>query len=183
MPDARAVFETTVSKLTSKPENVARAKPIFAFIHEYESHYGELSQVVKLEKRMGDLFPEDPMLKLFVHRFSSAGFDPTAIRPIISPSQSKPKTIVPTVESVSSIPNSPALKIPEATNSPKRPFVPEEFDDDSLRPRKLARGESPLKGAAGRRLDAQRRLQANGGVTGQGHLTPQSMVPPLPREV
>jgi cleavage stimulation factor subunit 3 len=133
---------------------------------------------------MADLFPEDPALKLFSHRYSTPNFDPTAIQLIISPSQSKPKVVHTSVENTSSIPNSPAPRYMEATNSPKRTFVPDEFEDDTLRPRKLVRGESPLKGAAGRRLDAARRLQqANGGTPGQGHVAPQSLIPPLPREV
>lgn len=132
---------------------------------------------------MKDLFPEDPTLRLFSHRYSSQTFDPTAIRPVVSPSQSRAKGTAPSIEDTLSVPNSPAPRFMEATNSPKRPFFQEDFEDDSLRPRKLARGESPLKGAAGRRLDAQRRLQANGGTPGQGYMTPQSMVPPLPREV
>jgi len=64
------------------------------------------------------------------------------------------------------------------SNSPKRPFVPDE--SDSEQPRKIPRGESPLKGAAGRRLDAARRREG-----GSSHLNvPQSIPPPsLPREV
>ncbi|EGE01527.1 mRNA 3'-end-processing protein rna14 [Trichophyton equinum CBS 127.97] len=42
--NARAVFETTVRRLASNPKNVAKAKPIFAFLHEYESRYGDLVQ-------------------------------------------------------------------------------------------------------------------------------------------
>jgi len=49
------------------------------------------------------------------------------------------------------------------TNSPKRPFG-EESGNESDRPRKLARGESPLKGAAGRRLDQQKRMQQTHGA-------------------
>jgi len=55
--DARVVFETVVNKLGRKPETVARAKPLYAFFHDFESRYGELSQITKLEKRMSDLFP------------------------------------------------------------------------------------------------------------------------------
>lgn len=49
----------------------------------------------------------------------------------------------------------------------------DESDNDALPPRKLARGESPLKGAAGRRLDANRR-------TRDGQPTPQMQVQSLP---
>ncbi|KAF2815523.1 uncharacterized protein BDZ99DRAFT_550397 [Mytilinidion resinicola] len=232
--NARAVFETTVSKLTQKPETVPRAKPIFSFFHEYESQYGELSQITKLEKRMGDLFPEDPQLARFSHRYSSPTFDPTIVRPIISPAtQSKPKGMppmpmpmqqpsappmaapiqmqmplppnpmaVPTIEETTPAMNHinqahsdpsrfqngqnmnsprPPPAVAAISNSPKRPFM---FDDDDgdAQPRKLQRGESPLKGAAGRRLDAARRNQAQQG--GQSHFNvPQAPQPSLPREL
>jgi len=153
------VFESTVSRLASKPETLARAKPIYSFFHGYEAHYGELSQVSKLEKRMNDLFPEDPQLSLFSQRYSLPGFDPTAIRPIISPStQARPKApqsidkLLPSQESPPPVQIQPAPMM----YSPKRPL--EESDNESIPPpRKIARGDSPLKGAAGRRLDAQKR--------------------------
>ena len=144
-----------MSRLSQKPETVARAKPLYAFFHEFESRYGELTQITKLEKRMSDLFPEDQRLTLFSRRFLQHTFDPTAIRPIISPaSQARPKAL-PTIETPVSQDTPPNRFI--RTNSPKRPLPVEEEDNDANRPRKLARGESPLKGAAGRRLDQQKR--------------------------
>ena len=131
---------------------------------------------------MHGLFPEDPMLKLFSHRYASETFDPTAIRPLVSPTQSKLKGAA-VAESFTSVPASPSAQYMEAVSSPKRPFL-DDGDDGLMPPRKLARGESPLKGAAGRRLDQQRRLQhVNGGTPGHGHLTPQAMIPPLPRDI
>jgi cleavage stimulation factor subunit 3 len=186
--DARVTFETSVSRLTSKPENVHKAKRLYSYFHKYESQYGELSQIQKLEKRMAELYPEDPKLLQFSKRFSDEGFDPTAARPIISPSaQMQPKrTLMQSIEQPS-IPVSPRPQYQEAsprpqylqtTNSPKRPFQPDD-ENDFNRPRKLARGESPLKGAAGRRLDQQKRLQNQG--------TPQwqSNAPPfvIPRDI
>ena len=155
--DARVVFETAVTKLAQKPETVYKAKPLYAFFHDFESRYGELAQIVKLEKRMSDLFPEDPALILFSRRFTQQGFDPTFIRPIISPAtQAKPKTIPNIKAETEGVPDSPQQRINEIINSPKRP-LPTDDGDDSPRPRKLARPESPLKGAAGRRLDQQKR--------------------------
>lgn len=184
LADARAVFETVVTRLTANADNVARAKPVFNFFHEYESHYGELAQVIKLEKRMSDLYPEDPTLKHFIHRYASPTFDPTAMRPIISPSQTRPK-LLPSIEGPPSHQSSPPSQYLNVFNSPKRPFPSDDFDDDINRPKKVARGESPLKGAAGRRLDQQKRIQqVNGGSSGQGYYMPQPPPPPpLPREV
>lgn len=183
--DARVVFETAVNKLAQKPETVARAKPIYAFFHDFESRYGELSQITKLEKRMRDLFPEDPMLTLFSRRFIQQGFDPTAIRPIISPAtQARPRAI-PSIEAPPSTQNSPPSRFAHPTNSPKRPMPFEEPDPEATRPRKLARGESPLKGAAGRRLDQQKRnRQPNEASQYDGLAQSQPPPPPLlPRDV
>lgn len=162
LTDARVTFETAVSRLTAKPDLVAKAKPLYAHFHKYESQYGELSQIRKLEQRMAELFPEDPQLSQFAARYSAEGFDPTQIRPTVSPAaQRRPKsTVMQSIEQVPSVQDSPrpiynsSPRPPfvQITNSPKRPF-PEDFESELNRPRKLARGESPLKGAAGRRLN------------------------------
>lgn len=200
--DARAVFETIVGKLTAKPENVSRTKPLFLFFHEYEAHFGELAQITKMEQRMATLFPEDPQLQRFSRRFASPTFDPTTVRPIISPrTQMKPvmpamPSVMPSIEEAmptappvqaqepriaspaQNVLNSPRLAhLPITTHSPKRPL---EDAEESVQPRKLARGESPLKGAAGRRLDAARRNMAASGSTPIG--LPQGPTP-LPREI
>ncbi|KAF5020356.1 hypothetical protein F66182_7628 [Fusarium sp. NRRL 66182] len=167
--NARVVFETCVNRLISKPETLAKAKPLYAYFHKYESQYGELSQISKLEDRMAELFPEDPKLKSFVARFSSDKFDPVAAPIIISKAvQMRPKQAVPVVEQPISLRNSPLPVRQEqsprpqyvrATASPKRPLA---IDEEELNPpKRLARGVSPLKGAAGRRLDQQRRNQAS----------------------
>jgi len=117
---------------------------------------------------MAELFPDDPDLVHFTERFQTETFNPIKARIIISPnSQLRPKMLVPSIEHRASVHNSPApaamvgasprTKFIRATASPKRPFLGDDLDE---RPRKLARGESPLKGAAGRRLDQQRRHQA-----------------------
>ena len=162
--NARAVFETTVKRLLSHEdvEQTSKAKPLFAFMHSYESKFGELAQVQSLEERMKKHFPEDPALRLFSTRYSTPLFDTMNVHPIISPQQIKPSqhAILPSVEGPEDFVNSPIQNVIDAitTNSPKRPF-PDDFDDGGG-PRKLARGESPLKGAAGRRMNQQQR-QAN----------------------
>ncbi|KAF2470295.1 uncharacterized protein BDR25DRAFT_343074 [Lindgomyces ingoldianus] len=195
--NARAVFETVVNRLTQKPGSIGRAKPLFKYFHEYESQFGELAQIIKLEKRMTDLFPEDPRLLLFSQRFSTTTFDPTIARPVISPkTQMKPVMMLqPTIEEplvplpppqekrpspVLNSPRVPPASLFPITNSPKRPF--DESDSDFTQPRKMIRGESPLKGAAGRRLDAARRNMAR---TSEGMSTlPVAPPPPdLPRDV
>jgi cleavage stimulation factor subunit 3 len=166
--NARVVFETCVNRLTAKPETLHKARPLYAYFHKYESQYGELAQVAKLEERMAELFPADSRLSYFTARYSSDTFDPVASPIIISKAvQMRPKQLVPMVEQPVSMRNSPMPVRQEqsprpqyirATASPKRPIG---IDDEELNPpKRLARGVSPLKGAAGRRLDQQRRNQA-----------------------
>ncbi|KAK2738952.1 mRNA 3'-end-processing protein rna14 [Myotisia sp. PD_48] len=162
--NARAVFETTVRRIASNPNSVSKAKPIFAFLHEYESRYGDLVQITNLEARMRELFPEDPTLEQFGHRFTTPTFNPTTFQPIISPNQVRPKTNAP-VEEPSTRQSTPLARY-SSTNSPKRSFPLDDFDDEPHRPRKFIRAESPLKGAAGRRMDHQKRGPANGAAGG-----------------
>lgn len=167
--DARVVFETCVNRLISKPETLQRAKQLYAYFHKYESQYGELSQISKLEARMAELFPEDPKLSYFTSRYSSESFDPVAAPIIISKAvQMRPKLLIPIIEQPisarESIPpprqeQSPRPQFVRATASPKRPFGME--DEELNPPKRIARGVSPLKGAAGRRLDQQRRNQSS----------------------
>jgi cleavage stimulation factor subunit 3 len=118
---------------------------------------------------MAELFPEDPKLASFTARFSSDRFDPISARIIVSKAvQMRPKRPIPAIEQPTSTQNSPRPQRQEqsprpqfvrATASPKRPFG---LDEEELNPpKRVARGVSPLKGAAGRRLDQQRRNQAS----------------------
>ena len=180
--NARAVFETTVKRLLAHEDTsyTGKAKPLFAYLHDYESKYGELAQVQSLEERMRKHFPEDPTLQLFTSRYSTPTFDAMRVHPVISLQQIQvPSTVLESVE-VQEVLNSPIQKVIDAitTHSPKRPF-PDDFEDPG--PRKLARGESPLKGAAGRRMNqqAQHQRQAN-----QPAALPSFPIPaPLPPQI
>lgn len=181
--NARVIFETVVNKLTSKPETLQRAKPLYAFFHDFESKYGELTQIIKLEKRMKEHFPDDPMLSHFSQRFAQTGFDPTAIRPIISPAtQTRPKA---GQSHEPSLPGqgSPILRTGQSAASPKRALPLDDSDNDTERPRKLARGESPLKGAAGRRLEQQKRNQQSQGPPQFDQMLLQPPPPTLPAAI
>lgn len=164
------MFENFVKRVTEKPGSSHKARSLFSYLHKYESQYGDRSQIVKLEERMAELFPDDPKLKHFSARFSSENFDPIAARIIMSPTQMRMKNIVPSIEQRASVANSPRPSVRQvnsprpqfmpSTNSPKRPLPMDDYEDSMNPPRKMQRGESPLKGAAGRRLDQQRRVQA-----------------------
>ena len=126
------------------------------------------------------------MLHLFSHRYAyqssdpASAFDPTTIRPVISPAaqarRKVPTIEAPTNENTDSVSNTPVM---EMKRSPKRPFV---ADEDDEQPRKFVRGESPLKGAAGRRLDQQKR-QVNGAPPPPFNLHQPPPPPPLPRDI
>lgn len=193
--DTRVVFETTVNRLIQKPETAAKAKPLFAFFHQFESRYGELAQIQKLEARMKELYQDDPKLYSFSQRFVSDNFDPTAIRPIISPAtQTRPKAVqsIEGTVSPSRQPSPPVVNIappPVSSNSPKRPLPLDDLDLDTNRPRKLARGESPLAGAAGRRLNQIRQVRQPNestptAVQSNGYAPAPPLPPaPLPRDI
>ncbi|KAI1173088.1 hypothetical protein F4777DRAFT_559170 [Nemania sp. FL0916] len=179
--NARVVFSQTVKRFKEKPELVTKLKPLYAYFHAYEARYGELAQVQELEKQMAELFPDEPRISPFAARFATERFDPITARVIVSPAQQmRPKlAVLQSVEDPSfSLRNTPQhmgqsersprpqhLSVNQGNlKSPKRPFQMDEADDYNP-PRKIARGASPLKGAAGRRLDQQRR---QGGTTASG---------------
>jgi cleavage stimulation factor subunit 3 len=154
--NARTVFEKAVSRLEKEPKMLHKAKPLYYYFHTFESKYGEQAQIQKLEQRIRDLFPEDPALRVFAHRFEyenvvTRQFDPTAVQPVVSPNTQMRQSIVRSIEHDVQPSYLNATGFTQAgmgTGSPKRPY---DGGQDGP-PRKVARGESPLKGAAGRRL-------------------------------
>lgn len=133
---------------------------------------------------MKDLFPDDPLLQLFSRRFTNQGFDPTAVRPIISPdTQTRSKVSAP--DQTPPTNHQPLPTFLPNTNSPKRSLPLEDSDNDGGRPRKLIRGASPLKGAAGRRLDQQKRNQPAPQAAPFDNYPPPpvSQAPSLPRDI
>ncbi|KAK8002039.1 cleavage polyadenylation factor subunit RNA14 [Apiospora marii] len=169
--NARVVFSQSVKRFKEKPELIPKLKPLYAYFHSHEAKFGELAQIKELEKQMAESFPEDSSLAHFAARFSSERFNPIGARVIISPSaQMRPKNIMPSVEQINTsarvsphpsvmADRSPKQQFMPVVNSPKRPYQP---DEDDYPPRKVQRGVSPLKGAAGRRMDQQRRAQGQG---------------------
>lgn len=144
---------------------------------------------------MSDLFPEDPSLALFSKRFVDSTFDPTAIRPIISPAkQTKPKS-APTIDpSILAAQNATLQAVNQSSASPKRPLPLDDSEPEVDRPRKLIRAESPMKPTPMPQL-LQQPVQPNGPQPAhqQAHPTPlpynrppmppSYLPPPLPRDV
>ena len=139
---------------------------------------------MKLEKRMKDLYPKDPSLASFSQRFVEGGFDPTLIRPIVSPkTQTKPR-LLPSIESHEPAAQTPPSRVYPTVPSPKRPLAFDDSDTEGGRPQKLVRTTrdvSPLKGAAGRRLDQQKRNNTRPTQeTPQLNNIPMAIPPPPP---
>ena len=144
---------------------------------------------------MSDLFPEDPSLALFSKRFVDSTFDPTAIRPIISPAkQTKPKSAPAIDPSILAAQNATLQAVNQSTASPKRPLPLDDSEPEVDRPRKIIRAESPMKPTPIPQLPQQPvQLNAQQPAHQQPHPTPlpynrppmpQSYLPPpLPRDV
>jgi cleavage stimulation factor subunit 3 len=125
-------------------------------------------------------FPEDEDLKLFSGRYNTPTFNTISVHPVISPTQiqSPQGFVLPSVEMPDAV-NSPIQKVIDsiATHSPKRPF-PDDFED--VGPRKVARGESPLKGAAGRRMNQQQQQRQ---INPPAGMPAFPVPPPLPSQI
>ena len=133
---------------------------------------------------MREAFPDDPKISTFSHRFAHAAFDPTAIRPLVSPAtQARPKVAPSAEKPPSRQPTPPAIKVTSSMDSPKRPPPLDEQEAEAARPRKLARGESPLAGAAGRRLKQSRQPFDGTPLAGLGAMVPALPPSPLPRDL
>lgn len=226
--NARAVFETFVGRV---PPN--KSKRVWSFFYDYESQYGDLGQIYKLEKRMGELYPNgefckqnhkvcmlisfqivDPYFNRFTTRYCYNSINPSLYYPVISAAQQlRPKGLAsitpPTSITVqhqhqkeSVTPTSVSGHGQRRTDvpaSPKRPandFDGSDTENNSIsghsrdhRPaKKVHRGDSPLKGAAGRRLDqqkqrllSQRRVEDGG--RGDGARMPGANTSTLPAAV
>ena len=154
-------------------------------MHEYESRFGDLAQVARLEKRMSEVFSGEPVIQHFANRYNGPFFDPTTVIPIISTTQILAKTFlhqsIETQQQVQAA-NSPITRLIDSinTNSPKRPFAGDDLDDG---PRKMARAESPLKGAAGRKLNQQQQQRHSNGLSISSTQPLITQPPPLPHQI
>jgi cleavage stimulation factor subunit 3 len=166
LTNAKVVFETTLTKIlntASVPPELQKEKcrPLLGYMHGFESSYGDLAQIHKLEKRMAEMFPDEPELLRFSHRFEMPAFDPLKAQIVISPTQTRirppPGAFPPQQPPPGGV---AAMVSPQAgemrlgphgpyLSSPKRGLDDSEADTPS---RKFMRGESPIKGAAGKRI-------------------------------
>jgi cleavage stimulation factor subunit 3 len=166
LTNAKVVFETTLTKIlntASVPPEVQKEKcrPLLGYMHGFESSYGDLAQIHKLEKRMAEMFPLEPEILRFGHRFEIPAFDPLKAQIVVSATQTRtrpppgafpPQQPPPGGFAAMASPPSGEMRLgPHGPyiGSPKRGLDDSEADTPS---RKFMRGESPIKGAAGKRI-------------------------------
>jgi cleavage stimulation factor subunit 3 len=166
LTNAKVVFETTLTKIlntASVPPEVQKEKcrPLLGYMHGFESNYGDLAQIHKLEKRMAEMFPLEPEILRFGHRFEMPAFDPLKAQIVISATQTRqrpppgafpPQQPPPGGIAVMASPPTGEMRLgPHGPyiSSPKRGLDDSDADTPS---RKFMRGESPIKGAAGKRI-------------------------------
>lgn len=171
--NARSTFETSMSRIMNANNLTAedkkdKCRPLLGYMHSYESNYGELHSIRKIEDRMREMYPDESDVSRFGDRYALPSIDALSLQLFISPSQARHKTAVlapepgaplipqaalPSTEDAQSPPESGQLRLgPNGPYmaSPKRGL--EDSSDNEGPARKFARGESPLKGAAGRRM-------------------------------
>lgn len=199
--NARVVFESTIPKIIATaditPEQKQdRCRPLIGYMHDFESKYGDLAQIHKIEKKMAEIYPQEPEIARFAHRLELPTFDAIHAQLILSPTQAQPKPIAslppgiaaqhimggqlaPSIEG----PSSPKMGgAPEILLGPNGPYVaspkrPHDSDDDGPS-RKFMRGESPLKGAAGVRLAATTSGAGKGGFATKTFVPVNGVAPP-----
>lgn len=69
--NARALFEKSVVKMS-----LEAARPLYERFLEYEANYGELSALLKLEKRFKENYPDENSVSVFADRYKLLGLDP-----------------------------------------------------------------------------------------------------------
>jgi cleavage stimulation factor subunit 3 len=155
LTNAKAVFETTLTKIQNTnalPEEVRKDKcrPLLGFMHSFESNYGDLAQIHKLEKRMAEMFPSEPDLLRFSNRFESPTFNALKTQLPISATQIQTKSVNPAYATqpppFSSMNTSADIRLgPHGpyVASPKRPL--DDSDADTPQRKRFMRADSPSK--------------------------------------
>ncbi|KAI0820713.1 hypothetical protein BC628DRAFT_1466219 [Trametes gibbosa] len=73
--NARALFERVIGSFTAD-----KARPLWERWARYEYQYGDLAAAHKLEKRMAEVYPNDPPIKRFAERHKYLNIDAIAVR-------------------------------------------------------------------------------------------------------
>ncbi|KIK50299.1 hypothetical protein GYMLUDRAFT_78535 [Collybiopsis luxurians FD-317 M1] len=75
--NARALFERVIPTFSAE-----ESRPIWERWAHYEHQYGDLEALQKIDKRMAEVYPNDPPIKRFAQRYIYLGLDAIASRDI-----------------------------------------------------------------------------------------------------
>ncbi|KAH9936856.1 Suf-domain-containing protein [Epithele typhae] len=166
--NARALFERVIGTFT--PE---KAKPLWDRWTRYEYQYGDLATAHKLEKRMSEIYTNDPPIKRFAERHKYLNIDSIAVRDIgFVPNKgggrsngSGPLTRNDTAQSIMSE-ASKSTTTPNQSSTSKRASSPEHRRREETRdhPSKRVRQNSP----PARRRESERWETGGSGSGGGG---------------
>ncbi|KAK0773046.1 mRNA 3'-end-processing protein rna14 [Friedmanniomyces endolithicus] len=108
LTNARVVFETTVTKILGatkqfeEGERKGKVGVLLRYMHRFESAYGDLAQVRKLEVRLREMVPEGAggvgaregrEQAVFAERFEMRGFDALGVQLVLSGKQVRAKSV------------------------------------------------------------------------------------------
>ncbi|KAI0690142.1 hypothetical protein C8T65DRAFT_700086 [Cerioporus squamosus] len=99
--DARALFEQTVPMLLP-----GQARPLWEYRANYEYQYGDLTAARLFEKRMAEVYSNEPPIKRFAERYRYGNIDPIATRDL-GFNLNKDNTRVPDRNTIAHLPMSP----------------------------------------------------------------------------
>ncbi|KAI0745191.1 hypothetical protein C8Q76DRAFT_764545 [Earliella scabrosa] len=151
--NARALFERVIG--TFPPE---KARQLWDRWARYEYQYGDLATAQKLEKRMADVYPNDPPIKRFAEKHKYMNIDSIATRDlgfVFNPRSaaarpSKRSVLLTRTDTVQSIVSESVKTLSQSqSSSSKRASSPDHsrrHDDSRDYPSKRARPGSPPRG-------------------------------------
>ncbi|PBK72172.1 Suf-domain-containing protein [Armillaria solidipes] len=124
--NARALFERVIN--TFPPE---KARPLWERWARYEYQYADLEAALKLEKRMADVYPNDPPLKRFAQRHVYLGVDAIAARDLGVAIAKKSTSALGRSDTIQSLLATPPTPVTGGTKRPPSPEHRKPRDDRS----------------------------------------------------
>ncbi|KAI0640581.1 hypothetical protein C8Q79DRAFT_921396 [Trametes meyenii] len=146
--NARALFERVIGNFA--PD---KARPLWERWARYEYQYGDLAAAQKLEKRIAEVYPNDPPIKRFAERHKYLNIDAIAVRDLgfmigRQPARANGSGTLGRADTVQNLLASSAKETPSAPSASKRAASPEHRRREESRadyPAKRQRPTSPVR--------------------------------------
>ncbi|KAI8984849.1 hypothetical protein BD414DRAFT_489442 [Trametes punicea] len=146
--NARALFERVIG--TFSPD---KARPLWERWARYEYQYGDLAAAQKLEKRIAEVYPNDPPIKRFAERHKYLNIDAIAVRDLgfvlgRQPARANGSGTLGRADTLQSLMASQPKETPPAPSTSKRAPSPEHRRREESRPEypsKRQRPASPVR--------------------------------------